>query len=51
MEDRPSVELQNVTKRFGDFTAVRSLNLSFRRAERMAAVRPADVVWAMSVPS
>jgi spermidine/putrescine transport system ATP-binding protein len=36
----PSVELDNVTKRFGDFTAVRSLDLSFRRGEFFTLLGP-----------
>jgi hypothetical protein len=31
--DRASVELQGVTKRFGDFTAVREFDLAFGRGE------------------
>jgi spermidine/putrescine transport system ATP-binding protein len=38
--DRPSVELHDVTKRFGDFTAVRSLDLSFRRGEFFTLLGP-----------
>src|SRR3977135_1692590 len=36
----PSVELDNVTKRFGDFTAVRSLDLWFRRGEFFTLLGP-----------
>jgi spermidine/putrescine transport system ATP-binding protein len=37
---RPSVELHDVTKRFGDFTAVRRLDLSFRRGEFFTLLGP-----------
>jgi spermidine/putrescine transport system ATP-binding protein len=38
--ERPSVELQRVTKRFGDFTAVREVDLSFRRGEFFTLLGP-----------
>jgi spermidine/putrescine transport system ATP-binding protein len=38
--ERPSVELQGVTKRFGDFTAVRELDLSFGRGEFFTLLGP-----------
>jgi spermidine/putrescine transport system ATP-binding protein len=38
--DRPSVELHDVTKRFGDLTAVRGLDLSFRRGEFFTLLGP-----------
>jgi ABC-type Fe3+/spermidine/putrescine transport system ATPase subunit len=38
--ERVSVELQGVTKRFGDFTAVRELDLSFGRGEFFTLVGP-----------
>ncbi len=37
---RPSVELQHVTKRFGDLAAVRELDLSFRRGEFFTLLGP-----------
>ena len=39
-DDRPSVELQHVTKRFGDFTAVRDLDLAFGRGEFFTLLGP-----------
>jgi spermidine/putrescine transport system ATP-binding protein len=39
-EDRPSVELQHVTKRFGGFTAVRDLDLAFGRGEFFTLLGP-----------
>jgi spermidine/putrescine transport system ATP-binding protein len=36
----PSVELQRVTKRFGDFTAVRELDLAFGRGEFFTLLGP-----------
>jgi spermidine/putrescine transport system ATP-binding protein len=36
----PSVELQGVTKRFGDFTAVRGLDLAFERGEFFTLLGP-----------
>jgi spermidine/putrescine transport system ATP-binding protein len=38
--ERPSVELQHVTKRFGDFTAVRDLDLTFERGEFFTLLGP-----------
>jgi spermidine/putrescine transport system ATP-binding protein len=37
---RPSVELQHVTKRFGDFTAVRDIDLQFARGEFFTLLGP-----------
>ncbi len=38
--ERPSVELQHVTKRFGDFIAVRDLDLTFERGEFFTLLGP-----------
>jgi putrescine transport system ATP-binding protein len=38
--ERPSVHLERVTKRFGDFTAVRELSLSVRRGEFFTLLGP-----------
>jgi spermidine/putrescine transport system ATP-binding protein len=38
--DRPSVELRGVTKRFGDFTAVRELDLAFAQGEFFTLLGP-----------
>src|SRR6185312_7419759 len=39
-ETRPSVELERVTKRFGDFTAVREVDLEFGRGEFFTLLGP-----------
>jgi spermidine/putrescine transport system ATP-binding protein len=39
-QDRPSVELERVTKRFGDFTAVRELDLSVGSGEFFTLLGP-----------
>jgi spermidine/putrescine transport system ATP-binding protein len=39
-EGRPSVRLERVTKRFGDFAAVRELSLSIRRGEFFTLLGP-----------
>jgi spermidine/putrescine transport system ATP-binding protein len=40
LDDQPSVELQGVTKRFGDFTAVDDLDLAFGRGEFFTLLGP-----------